>query len=75
MFAGTATYIEQQYVELKEQGAVYSMFVYLNVGEFLYVASCDELDQAGQPEQTFKTNWAQHYVVRVAEGKDVGLTT
>jgi hypothetical protein len=53
---------------------VYSVFVQLGDGEFLHVASRDELEQAAQLAKELNGNWPQKYVVRDSEGNDVDLT-
>ena len=52
---------------------MYSVHVQLGDGEFLHVASRDELEQAVQLLEAFKTNWPGKYVVRDSEGNDVDL--
>jgi len=53
---------------------VYSVFRQLGNGEFLHVASRDELEQAVQLVEAFNAHWPGEYVVRDSEGNDVGLT-
>ena len=52
---------------------MYSVFVQLGDGEFLHVASRDDLEQAKQVAEEFNANWPQKYVVRDSEGNDVDL--
>jgi hypothetical protein len=51
--------------------AVYNVFVHLGDGEFLFVASRKEFEQAAQLVQELKANWPNEYVVRDSEGNDV----
>jgi len=52
---------------------VYSLFVRLGDGEFLLIASREELEQARHLLQEFKANWPdEYYVLRDREGNDVG---
>jgi hypothetical protein len=53
---------------------VYSVFVQLGDGEFLHVASRDDLEQATQLAKELNSKWPQKYVVRDSEGHDVDLT-
>jgi LPS sulfotransferase NodH len=53
---------------------VYSVFKQLGNGEFLHVASRDELEQAVQLVEALNTHWPGEYVVRDSEGNDVDLT-
>ena len=52
---------------------MYSVFVQLRDGEFLYMASRDDLEQAVQLVKALKASWSQEYVVRDSEGNDVDL--
>jgi hypothetical protein len=51
---------------------MYDVFTKLNDGEFLFVASREELEQAAQLVQELTANWPNEYVVRDSEGNDVG---
>jgi hypothetical protein len=52
---------------------VFSLFVRLGDGEFLLIASRDELEQARLLLQEFKANWPdEYYVLRDDEDNDVG---
>jgi hypothetical protein len=53
---------------------VYGVFRKLENGEFLEVASRDELEQVLQLVEAFKAHWPGEYVVRDSEGNDVDLT-
>jgi len=53
---------------------VYNVFVRLGDGEFLLVASRDELEQAVQLMEELEASWRHEYVVRDSEGNDVYLT-
>ena len=53
---------------------MYSVFTKLGDGEFLFVASREELEQAAQLVQELNANWPHEYVVRDSEGNDVALT-
>ena len=50
---------------------MYSVFVQLGDGEFLHVASRDELEQAVQLVEALKASWPHEYVVRDSEGNKV----
>jgi hypothetical protein len=50
---------------------VYDVFTKLGDGEFLYVASRDELEQAVQLIEALNANWPREYVVRDSGGNDV----
>lgn len=50
---------------------MYSVYVQLGDGELLHVASRDELEQALQLVEAFKTNWHEKYIVRDSEGNDI----
>jgi len=52
---------------------VYSVFVQLGDGEFLHVASRDDLEKAVQLVEALKAFWPQEYVVWDSEGTDVNL--
>ncbi len=53
---------------------MYSVFVQLGDGEFLHVASRDELEQAVQLAEELNANWPQKYVVWDSQGNDVDAT-
>ena len=53
---------------------MYSVFKQFENGEFLHVASRDELEQAVQLVGAFNVHWPGEYVVRDLEGNDVDLT-
>jgi hypothetical protein len=50
---------------------MYSVFTKLGDGEFLFVASREELEQAAQFVQELDFNWPHEYVVRDSKGNDV----
>jgi hypothetical protein len=50
---------------------VYSVFTKLGDGEFLFVASREELEQAAQLVQELNANWPNEYVIRDSNGNDV----
>jgi hypothetical protein len=50
---------------------MYNVFTKLSDGEFLFVASRDELEQASQLVKDLKANWPHQYVVRDSGGNDV----
>ena len=50
---------------------MYSIFTKLEDGEFLFVASREELDQAEQVVREFNANWPNEYVIRDSQGNDV----
>jgi len=50
---------------------VYSVFTKLGDGEFLFVASREELEQAAQLVQELNANWPHEYVIRDSKGNDV----
>ena len=58
----------------KVADAVYSVFRLLGNGEFLHVASRDELEDAVQLVKAFNAHWPGEYIVRDSEGKDVDLS-
>jgi len=60
-------------LEMWDARAVYSVFVQLGDGEFLHVASRDDLEKAVQLVKALKASWPQEYVVRDSEGNDVDL--
>jgi hypothetical protein len=53
---------------------VYSVFRKLENGEFLHVASRDELGQALQLVEALSVHWPGDYAVRDSEGSDRGFT-
>ena len=53
---------------------MYSVFVQLGDGDFLHVASRDELEEAMQLAKELNTKWPQKYVVRDSEGNDIDVT-
>ena len=53
---------------------MYRVFRQLESGEFVHVASRDELEQAVQLMEALNTHWPGEYVVRDSEGNDVELT-
>jgi LPS sulfotransferase NodH len=53
---------------------VYRVFRQLESGEFVHVASRDELEQAVQLMEALNTHWPGEYVVRDSEGNEVDLT-
>jgi len=50
---------------------VFSIFTKLGDGEFLFVASREELKLAALLVQELNANWPNEYVVRDSQGKDV----
>jgi hypothetical protein len=50
---------------------MFNVFTRLGDGEFIFVASRDQLGQAMQLVQKLSASWPQEYVVRDAEGNDV----
>jgi hypothetical protein len=52
---------------------VYNVFRQLENGEFLHVASRDELEDAMKLARELKAFWPAEYVVRDSEGNDVDL--
>jgi len=52
---------------------VYRVFTKLGDGEFLFVASREDLEQAAQLVQELNSSWPHEYVVRDSEGNDVDL--
>ena len=53
---------------------MFAVFRQLGNGEFLHVASREELEDAVQLMETFNTYWPGEYLVRDSEGNDVDLT-
>ena len=51
---------------------MYDVFPKLGDGEFLFVASREELEQAAQLVQELNANWPNEYVVRDSKGNEVG---
>ena len=58
------------YALLRLRG-VYSVFTKLGDGEFLFIASREELEQAAQLVQELNANWPNEYVIRDSNGNDV----
>jgi hypothetical protein len=52
---------------------VYSVFTKLADGEFLYVASRDDFEQAVRIAEDLNVEWPREYVVRDPMGNDVDL--
>jgi hypothetical protein len=50
---------------------MYSVFTKLNDGEFLFVASREELEQAERLIKGLGAHWPNEYVIRDSEGNDV----
>lgn len=50
---------------------MYSVFTRLGDGEFLYVASREELEEAVQLAETLNESWPREYEVRDSRGKRV----
>jgi hypothetical protein len=50
---------------------MYSVLTKLGDGEFLFVASREELGQAAQLIQDLNANWPHDYVIRDSKGNDV----
>lgn len=61
-------------VRSKVTGAVYSVFRQLGDGDFLHVASRDDLEEALHLIGDLNTHWPGGYIVRDSEGNDVDLT-
>ena len=55
------------------RSSVYNVFRQLENGEFLHVASRDELEDAMKLARELKAFWPAEYVVRDSEGNDVDL--
>jgi hypothetical protein len=53
---------------------VYTVFKRTENGEFVHVASRNELEQAVQLVEALNADWPGEYVVRDSEGNDVDLT-
>lgn len=53
---------------------MYSVFKQLENGEFVHIASRDELEQVVQLMETLNSHWPGEYVVRDSEGNDVDFT-
>jgi len=54
-------------------GPVYAVFRKLENGEFVHIASRNELEQAVQLLEEFNVLWPGEYLVRDSEGNDVDL--
>jgi hypothetical protein len=52
---------------------MYSVFTKLSDGEFIFIQSLDEIEQAAQLVKELNANWPHDYVVRDSEGNDVDL--
>jgi hypothetical protein len=50
---------------------MYSVFTKLNDGEFLFVASREELEQAERLIKGLGAHWPNEYVIRDPEGNEV----
>jgi hypothetical protein len=50
---------------------MYSIFTRLGDGEFVFVASREELEQVAQLVQELNANWPHEYVIRDSQGNDV----
>jgi hypothetical protein len=50
---------------------MYSVFTKLNDGEFLFVASREELEQAERLIERLGAHWPNEYVIRDSEGTEV----
>jgi hypothetical protein len=61
-------------MQLKRSRRVYRVFTRLGDGEFLFVASREELEQAAKLVQELNANWPNEYVVRDSKGNNVDLT-
>jgi len=54
---------------------MYSVFTKLGDWQFLYVASCDKLEQAIQLAEKLNADWPRKYVVRDSISNDVRWAT
>ena len=52
---------------------MYTLFKQLENGEFVHVASRDELEQVVKLVEALHAHWPGEYVVRDSEGNDVDL--
>lgn len=52
---------------------MYSVFRQVENGEFIHVASRDDIETAVQLIQALNSHWPAEYVVRDSEGNDVDL--
>ena len=52
---------------------MYSVFTKNSDGDFLFIAFCDDLDEAVKLVKALDAEWPREYVVRDSEGKDVEL--
>ena len=50
---------------------MYSVFTKLSDGEFLFVASREELEQAARLVKGLGAHWPNEYVIRDSEGNEV----
>jgi hypothetical protein len=55
-------------------GAMYDAFKRLGNGEFIHVQSCETLEQAELLVEGLNDTWPGEYVVRDAEGNELGRT-
>lgn len=52
---------------------MYSVFTKLGDGEFIFVAFCDNLEEALKLVKSLSAEWPREYVVRDSEGNEVDL--
>jgi hypothetical protein len=50
---------------------MYRLFTKLGDGEFIYVASCDQLDRALQLSRDLNEFWPNEYVIRDSRDQDL----
>lgn len=53
---------------------MYSVFTKLGDGDFLYVATRDNLEQAVQLADALNASWPRDYVVRDSQGNDIDFS-
>jgi hypothetical protein len=57
------------------RGAMYTVFTRDSDGEFLFVASRDNLTEAVQLAEELHANWPHEYVVRDSSGNNTNVQT
>jgi hypothetical protein len=57
----------------ERSNTMYSVFVQLCDGEFLFIASREDLEEAVKLVEALGAQWPHEYVVRDSEGNDVDL--
>ena len=53
---------------------MYSVYARVDDGEFLFVAACDELEQASKLARKLHASWPHEYIVRDPDGNTIEIT-